>query len=185
MDVRKEFTYDKTAARHIAAQRRKSVADKPQKSRDICDAACALVSGNVMTYISIGDEVQTSYLIDRLLNSEKVNLYAPFTAADGTIMPRRLLRMGHADKLGNIPQDCYGTYIDSSTKLDYCITPLVGFNGSGHRIGYGKGCYDRFFAHTAVYKIGLAYDCQMIYFAPDPFDVPLDCCVTEKKVIYF
>lgn len=150
-----------------------------------------LLRGNVMVYASIGSELDTSALINALLLRDGVTLYAPFTQ-NGEILPRRVVGVKPPEKWGNMPEDCYLSFDDAekrnykSVKLDYCVTPLLGFNSAGYRIGYGKGCYDKFFAHNAdVYKIGLAFECQRAEFTPDENDVPLDCCVTEQNVIYF
>jgi 5-formyltetrahydrofolate cyclo-ligase len=49
-------------------------------------------------------------------------------------------------------------------ELDLVFLPLVGFDDAGHRIGMGKGFYDRHFAHRRVQHqwrvpllIGVAY----------------------------
>lgn len=62
----------------------------------------------------------------------------------------------------------------------YCIVPLLAFDGDNHRLGYGKGYYDRYFsAHTNVTKIGWAYECQRVdRLLPEPHDVPLDFVLT-------
>lgn len=190
MDEPKEFIYKKEAAisekAYLRAELlsvRGAIADKPCRAEEIAARACAMVKGNVMVYVSIGSEVDTHGLISMLTERDDVIVYVPYTVG-GIITPRRLVRLGVADKNGNLPLDCIINR-GNSPKLDYCITPLVGFNDDGYRIGYGKGCYDRFFARCNVKKIGLAFDCQRINFIPEPTDMPLDCCVTEKDVIYF
>ena len=162
---------------------RSGLEDKPAISRVIADKALPLLHGSVMVYISIGSEVDTAYLLDRLMEKHDVTVYAPYTS-DGIITPLKLLSRGVADKTGNLPRECYdNSYIPS--KIDFCITPLLGFNERGYRIGYGKGCYDRFFAEHSTFKIGLAFSGQAIKFRPECTDIPLDCCVTDKSVIYF
>jgi len=73
--------------------------------------------------------------------------------------------------------------------LDITIVPLLGFNESLHRIGHGKGCYDRYFtvggdlsgAPPDTVKIGLAYDEQFCSFTPEAYDVPLDYIITPTR----
>lgn len=184
MDERNEFTYkSKAELRTILKRYRNELSDKPMLSRAIADNVLPLVHGNVMVYMSIGSEVDTAYLVDRLSAKNGVTVLVPYTP-DGIIIPRRLLSRGDADKTGNLPRECYdNSYIPS--KIDFCITPLLGFNERGYRIGYGKGCYDRFFAEQSTFKISLAFSGQVIKFQPECTDIPLDCCVTEKNVIYF
>ncbi len=182
MDERNESTY-KAEQRATLKQYRNGLSDKPLLSRTIADKVLPLLSGNVMVYMSIGSEVDTEYLLDKLAVKKDVIVYAPYTN-DGIITPLKLLSRGVADKTGNLPRECYdNSYIPS--KIDFCITPLLGFNERGYRIGYGKGCYDRFFAEHSTFKIGLAFSGQAIKFQPECTDIPLDCCVTDKSVIYF
>jgi len=44
-------------------------------------------------------------------------------------------------------------------KVDMVLVPLVCFDGAGHRVGYGKGFYDRFLrrCRSDCVKIGLSY----------------------------
>ncbi len=58
----------------------------------------------------------------------------------------------------------------------FCVTPGVAFDTSGHRIGFGKGYYDRFFAKfPAGKKIGVAFEEQIFTNVPvNATDVPVD-----------
>jgi len=63
------------------------------------------------------------------------------------------------------------------------IVPGIAFSPAGHRIGYGKGNYDRFLAAHSGPKIGLAYDAQIVTDIPvDAHDVPMDHIVSESAV---
>ncbi|MDE6475620.1 MAG: 5-formyltetrahydrofolate cyclo-ligase [Erysipelotrichaceae bacterium] len=68
-------------------------------------------------------------------------------------------------------------------QLDVIFIPLVGFNDQKHRLGYGKGYYDRYLKKTRAIKIGLAYECQHCDCAFQEYnDVALDMILTEKGV---
>lgn len=182
--MRNEFICDKDILRCELKRLRASLADKPEKSRLAIERLLSLpLSGNVLVYVSIGSELDTIPFINALRERSNVKVFTPHTS-NGIIRPLPLVRIGHADKLGNLPDDCYGTHA-APVDMDFCITPMLGFNVDGYRIGYGKGCYDEYFTRTSAFKIGLAFDCQLCDFEPRPHDVPLDCCVTETKVIYF
>lgn len=169
---------------------RGAISDRYELSKIITEKADKLVFGNVMVYVSIESEVDTHELIQRLCARKDVNVFVPYTV-DGKIFPRLLKKLGNANRYGNLPEECYvkntkvDNIFDGSAKIDCCITPLLGFNDEGHRIGYGKGCYDRFFMSSSAYRIGLAFDCQRVSFKSEVTDIPLDCCVSEKDVIYF
>ena len=66
---------------------------------------------------------------------------------------------------------------------DVILTPLVGFDRSGNRVGQGAGHYDRAFAaHPAAWRVGVASSVQEVArLTPDPWDVPLHAVVTEKE----
>lgn len=63
------------------------------------------------------------------------------------------------------------------------FVPGVVFDESGNRMGYGKGCYDRFFSrHKNCLRIGIAYEGQIVSaLEQKPWDVPMDVIVTEEK----
>lgn len=68
---------------------------------------------------------------------------------------------------------------------DAVIVPLVGFDQSGFRLGYGGGYFDRTLAAALPrpYAIGLGYEdsaLQTIY--PQPHDIPMNLIVTDQFV---
>lgn len=74
------------------------------------------------------------------------------------------------------------------SNIDLVLVPLLVFDESGYRVGFGKGYYDRFLAekddHTAL--IGFSY------FDPIPlisdtheFDIPLHLGITPKRIYEF
>lgn len=77
--------------------------------------------------------------------------------------------------------------------LDLVLTPLVGFDAAGNRLGMGKGFYDRSFAFLRQRQhwrkprlIGVAYQCQRVDALPfQPWDVPLAGVVTESGLQLF
>lgn len=73
--------------------------------------------------------------------------------------------------------------IDPS-EIDIALIPGVVFSKNGHRIGYGKGHYDRLLKNTNCVKIGIAYDFQLVdNIAGEIHDIPMDLVITEKKII--
>ena len=65
------------------------------------------------------------------------------------------------------------------------LTPLVGFDRHGNRLGQGAGHYDRAFAaHPDAWRIGIAWSLQEVNVLPaDPWDVPLHVIATEEEWI--
>lgn len=68
------------------------------------------------------------------------------------------------------------------------LMPGVAFDKDCHRLGYGKGFYDRYMTRLSekgidAYKLGLGYECQMVHEVPyEAHDIKLDMVVTENNV---
>jgi len=74
------------------------------------------------------------------------------------------------------------------TEIDMFIVPLLGFDKKGHRVGYGKGCYDRFLkkCRKDCIKVGFSYfDAIEKIEDTDKYDVKLDYCVTPERSFTF
>lgn len=85
------------------------------------------------------------------------------------------------------PQPGRSTTIGSH-QIDLVLVPLLAFDQQGHRVGYGKGYYDRFLAECRpdCLKIGLSL------FEPveriddvEPTDVLLNVCITPEQIQWF
>ena len=66
-----------------------------------------------------------------------------------------------------------------------CVVPALLYSKDGHRLGYGKGYYDRFLANFDGVSVGFTYDELVVDDLPhDVFDVKLDMIITEKGVYF-
>ena len=65
------------------------------------------------------------------------------------------------------------------------LTPLVGFDRRGNRLGQGAGHYDRAFAVLpGAWRVGVAWAVQEVEMVPsDPWDLPLHAVTTEREWI--
>ena len=78
---------------------------------------------------------------------------------------------------------------DEHTRMDIIIIPGIAFSVDGHRIGYGKGYYDKY---ISFYRSGQipplvapAFEFQVVPgIVPSVHDIPVDVIVTEKRIIY-
>lgn len=69
-------------------------------------------------------------------------------------------------------------------RLDLALVPGLGFDVRGHRLGRGKGHYDRLLAGFTGMKIGVAFDFQIVTEVPrEPHDIALDAVVTPTRWI--
>lgn len=87
----------------------------------------------------------------------------------------------------NIPEPV-NTDIADPSQLDVIIVPLLAFDTSGYRVGYGKGYYDRYLKLCRPNSIKVAFS----YYDPvdsiedaNEFDVPLDLCITPQRIYVF
>lgn len=73
---------------------------------------------------------------------------------------------------------------EASDFPEVIIVPGLVFGLCMHRIGYGKGYYDRYLATSAAYRIGVCYDFQVIEKLPSHADDQrMDEIITDKRVI--
>lgn len=93
----------------------------------------------------------------------------------------------------NINQTLVGSFgISEPTTTDIAndknaliIMPGIAFDFLKHRIGYGKGFYDRYLnKNKSLIKIALAFDFQILASIPyDKNDISPDIIITEKRII--
>jgi 5-formyltetrahydrofolate cyclo-ligase len=71
--------------------------------------------------------------------------------------------------------------------IDLIFVPLLVYDINGHRVGYGKGFYDRYLTRCREnsIKIGFSYFEPVEKIDSNVFDVPLNYCVTPGKVYEF
>ena len=72
--------------------------------------------------------------------------------------------------------------------IDLVVTPALGFDGKGNRLGRGGSCYDRFFANARLKaaRCGFAFAQQQVETVPvAEHDEPVDFLVTDEGVTYF
>lgn len=157
-----------------------------KKSKKICEIFTSskefLSAETIMVYLPINNEVDTKDLILKAFELKKTVL-VPVT--EGTKITPFVL-----DRSSSLLPGGYGILEpQNSTKwdkdIDVCVIPGLGFDRSGRRIGFGKGCYDRFLSEVPLKKVGFSFCLQIeekIY--TEPTDIPMDIVVTEEEMFY-
>jgi 5-formyltetrahydrofolate cyclo-ligase len=136
---------------------------------------------SVALYRAFGDEIDPASLAP-LLAARGHKLALPHVAADRTTM--RFLAW-HPDQL--LVTGAFGLHQPHEDNAEIApaiiVTPLVGFDRLGGRIGQGAGFYDRAFARLpGAIRIGMAWSVQEVANLPlDPWDVPLHAVATELE----
>lgn len=131
----------------------------------------------VLAYYSLPDEVCTHVLLDELVADGKTVLL-PRVVGD-TVM--ELCRYsGEADLCEGAfhIQEPVGQQFTDMSLIDTALVPGMAYDAQGHRLGRGKGYYDRLLAGLDCRKIGVCFDFQKVSEVPvDVHDVPVDIVV--------
>jgi len=137
----------------------------------------------ILVYVSAKDEVSTHSLIKDAL-AEGRQLYAPKIQGETlAICPLNTWEDLRPGTFGILEPYEIANPAEPE-EMDLIIVPGLAFDSRGHRIGYGKGHYDRLLKSTRGYKVGLAFAEQMLETVPDEtHDVPLDLIITDKSLI--
>lgn len=142
----------------------------------------------IASYVAKGREVQTSLLIEGALAKGKMVIVPK--AQPGTnrltfheIASLKELSPGEFGVLE--PPEDNKTIALGRAKL--ILVPVVAWDYSGGRLGYGKGFFDRELRNRGkAAAAGLAFESQRRPSLPlTRSDVPLDMVVTEQRVIRF
>jgi 5-formyltetrahydrofolate cyclo-ligase len=140
----------------------------------------------VSAYWPIGSEIDPFPLIRRLKNEGDADICLPRVEDDGS-MTFRAWAPGNPleDRPFGLQEPPAETEIVNPTLV---LTPLLGFDRSGNRLGYGKGHFDRALeklrAEGRVFVCGLAFFGQEVDSIPaEPHDIPLDWVMTERGSI--
>ncbi len=182
---------EKNRIRQILRDRKAALspAERLEKSRHICRQVSAMVRAGetVMAYTSKELEVNTAPLIDTLLE-RGIPVIVPIIVREDFSLRLSYLRdrsvlvpstFGVPEPIGNeIPAD--------AGKISTILLPMLGFDRTGSRIGYGAGYYDRFLEkHGNMRKIGIAFACQEMEKLPvEANDFRMNCIVTEEGVVF-
>jgi len=143
---------------------------------------------SVHCYLSIQkqNEIDTSSIIENL---RKANVKIAISKSNFDSVQLDNYWFGKDTQLAlnkvGVPEPING--VKAENMYDLIITPLLVFDKKGHRLGYGKGFYDRFLATIPdTIKVGLSC------FGPvdkipdtDKLDIALDYCITPESIYNF
>jgi 5-formyltetrahydrofolate cyclo-ligase len=157
----------------------------PARPIEVSDAfASRLTPGLIISsYIPVGGEADPAPLV-RAAERAGCVLALPHVVDRGTAM--RFLAWDVEMGLAHGPYGLRQPPHDAQQLApDIILTPLVGFDRRGNRLGQGAGHYDRAFAALpAAWRIGVAWSVQEVAILPaDSWDVPLHAIATEKEWI--
>ena len=145
----------------------------------------------IMAYYSLPDEVNTHGLIDELVAEGKTVLLPKVTGTDTMELRRYTGRADLQEGTYHILEPVGEPFTDYAA-IDLILVPGLAFDAVGHRLGRGRGYYDRFLRtmgtvptvrSTADYRgtvpsvrtLGISFDFQKVDEVPvDAHDIVMD-----------
>lgn len=186
---------NKSALRQAYRARRVSLSedDYQQKNQQVVERLFTTYSfaGTVHCFLPAAQqrEVDTWPIIQRLWTIPSVRVLAPRCSPSGNDLSHHRLtsRTTLENNRWGIPEPVASQEYPASS-IDWVLVPLLAFDRRGHRVGYGKGFYDRFLAECRpdAQKIGLS-----LFLPVDNIDdlgkqdIALDAVVTPDQVWTF
>ena len=134
-----------------------------------------MAAQTIMMYYSLPDEVCTHEAIQLLAEQGKTILLPVVTGDTSMALCRYAqpsdLRVGAFNIM-----ESTGEPFNDYEQIDLAVVPGVAFDAEGHRLGRGRGYYDRFLPLLPnAYKLGLCFDFQKVEHVPtDSNDVLMD-----------
>jgi 5-formyltetrahydrofolate cyclo-ligase len=181
----------KARVRDILRQRKNAMIpdDRRKKSTSITRHLMKIIGRGetVMVFTSKEKEVNTKPLIQALFRQGNP-VVVPIIVKEDVSLRLSYLRDFSAlvPSTFGVPEPI-GSEIPAEAKdIDTIILPMLGFDRTGGRIGYGAGYYDRFLSkNTALKKIGIVFACQEFDGLPvDENDIRMDYIITEDGIVY-
>lgn len=137
----------------------------------------------VLLYASLPDEVNTDQLVSHALRSGKTVLLPTVVGND---LELHLLSAHESLHTGSFNiRESDGTLFSDWERIDLVIVPGLAFDKQGHRLGRGRGFYDRLLCQLHAYKLGIAFDFQQFESIPvDPLDQTLDEVIFSHEEVF-
>ncbi len=140
----------------------------------------------IALYAPAHNETGTELLLSAAFQAGKRVLY-PAVCGHQMVL-RRIERLEELQKGSFGILEPRPTGVDhQANEADLIVVPGVAFDLAGHRIGYGKGFYDRFLHHPdcSAHLVGLCHDFQLTeeLIPVDAHDIPMEIIVSDKRII--
>ena len=196
---------DKTELRRAVIARRNAIDldVRAAKSAVVCARLVELLGRldaaalhTVAVYAAMGSEVDpAAFAAAAAKRGWRVAYPCMLSATDAMACGQRMcMRAVSAGDASEAPYIAHPTRVFAATdvdssrfptvpaaELDMIIVPLVAFDRTGARLGYGGGCYDRYLPTVApeCLIVGIAFDEQRVDHVPtDAHDLPLSHIVS-------
>jgi len=166
---------------------------RSEKSRLACRNLISMQqfqdASTIMMYLSLPYEADTSEAILQAWQLGKIVSVPKISWEQRHMIPVKInsLETGFATGSSGLKNPMAGVPVPFED-IDLVVTPALGFDRQGNRLGRGGSYYDRFFANAELKasRCGFAFTEQLIDSIPvTEHDEPVDSLVTDEGIIYF
>ena len=172
---------DKAALRRFIRQRKKDFSPEALQAESVRTMARVEAlpqfreASVVAAYWSLPDEVYTHDFVRKWCGHKKILLPVMDEGCSLRLVPYTPdCRMYEADNGIGQPE---GKTCDPH-EAELILVPGMAFDPEGHRLGRGKGFYDRLLKNSGAYKAGVCFGFQVVGEVPsEPHDVRMDAVV--------
>lgn len=165
---------------------------RSKKSRKACQNLVSIPqfqsASTVMMFLSLPHEVDTSEAILNAWQLGKAVAVPKVSWQQRHMIAVQInsLETGILTEASGLQNPIAGVPV-AFEEIDLVVTPGLGFDKKGNRLGRGGSYYDRFFANTELKasRCGFGFEEQLVEKIPvAEHDEPVDIVVTEKEIIY-
>ena len=161
----------------------------PDKRKSDSEKICAVLkvqplfqaARSILFFASLPEEPDLWPLLNETMAGKKMVALPCFDHDNQVYHPRRVTDL-HLEILSGkfgIREPAETCVAIPPNDLDLVLVPGVAFGLDGHRLGRGKGYYDRLLQNFTGKKIGVAFDEQIVDAVPsEPNDVRMDLILT-------
>lgn len=166
---------------------------RDERSRKACQKLVSTEpfqsASTVMMFLSLPHEVDTSEAILHAWQLGKTVAVPKVSWEQRHMIPVQInsLETGFSTGASGLRNPVAGAPVPFG-EIDLVVTPGLGFDRKGNRLGRGGSYYDRFFANAELKAIrcGLAFAEQLVDAVPvAEHDEPVDLLVTDKEIVHF
>lgn len=149
-----------------------------------------LKNNKISVFLSIKklNEINTQFIINELKKQNSIYVTkSNFSNFEMVHIPFTEKTIININEFG-IPEPLDDSETINPIELDVVFVPLLAFNKDGHRIGYGKGFYDRFLSKCSsnCKFIGVSlFENPEEYSEISSSDIKLNYCITPTKCLHF
>ena len=143
----------------------------------------------IMMYLTMPNEIDTSDAVFYAWQQKKTVVVPKISWQQRHMIPVEInsLEKGFSTEVAGLRNPVKGRPIPFE-EIDLVVTPGLGFDKMGNRLGRGGAYYDRFFANKKLNacKCGFAFSEQVVESVPvQQHDMSVDFLVTDEEIMDF